>query len=438
MSPVLYLSFRNFFRHNSRYIIILYSLITVTVVFVIQFAVMSGLRQSVLSKTSRYFAGDVVIQAYRFTNGNGARILMPDLSELYQSTEADKRIETWAQRTLYLSTPRIFFNGSSVKQRRIIGAEWGSEAHVLREMSFVDGTVPEEDDRNGILISTAVSELLGARTGDQVLLKGARGNNQQNTRLFIVRGIFDEGSFFGYASYVPRQALNEFLGYSDHVANEVGVFLNRPHSKGARETFAQDIREKLEAETAYTVFPVLNSQTERDQYLRGKTDKDGIFLAVLTVDAQASEITELLRALIIIAVSIISIFGILIAIGVSNAFSTIVYERRTEIGMLRALGMLPGRVVGLFLGEIIFLVIIGCTIGIVLGIMILYIAGSLIDVSHSAFMSLFLQNGKIPWHISVGAVLGIFALSFGACLFGGLQAVYKTSTISPVEALRQE
>lgn len=80
--PVLYLSFRNYFRHISRYALILCSLIMVTMVMITFLAVTAGVRASVLSKTSRYFAGDITVQAFEL-NKNGrfdrflSRLLLP-------------------------------------------------------------------------------------------------------------------------------------------------------------------------------------------------------------------------------------------------------------------------------------------------------------------------------------------------------------------------
>lgn len=249
--PVLYLSFRNYFRHISRYALILCSLIIVTMVMITFLAVTAGVRASVLSKTSRYFAGDITVQAFELNkSGIFERVSIPPSPAFDNFQQWKDQVKIRSRRSVYLRNPQwaeLFFNGNYIYQRRVIGVDWGAEEQVIRGMSLDAGTIPPGDDMDGILISTSVAENLGVKVGDQVLLAGFTAvERQRNTRMFIVRGIFNEGSVFEYACYIHREAVNDLFGLPRGYANEAGIFLNGSNSRRTRDDFLLELRRELE------------------------------------------------------------------------------------------------------------------------------------------------------------------------------------------------
>lgn len=115
-----------------------------------------------------------------------------------------------------------------------------------------------------------------------------------------------------------------------------------------------------------------------------------------------------------------------------NTVATGVVRRRTEIGILRSLGLTPRQVQGLFLGEALLLGTIGLLLGIVLGVAL---ASQLVGLaSHnltSLYILLSIQHIFVsPWSIAAAVVLAL-----GAVLLATWHPAWEASQVRPVEAL---
>ncbi len=110
-------------------------------------------------------------------------------------------------------------------------------------------------------------------------------------------------------------------------------------------------------------------------------------------------------------------------IGVMNIMLVSVIERRKEIGIRMAVGATQRNIAMMFLIEAIVLTSFGGLSGIVIGILISFIAAK---VSHWQFY-LFLMPPLIGFIVS--ALVGIFS---------GFYPAYKASQLSPIETLRSE
>lgn len=110
-------------------------------------------------------------------------------------------------------------------------------------------------------------------------------------------------------------------------------------------------------------------------------------------------------------------------IGIMNMMLVSVTERTKEIGLRKALGAEPMRIQMQFLIESIFLSMIGGLVGVVLGLLISYVAAALIG------MEFVIQPGAIILGVGFSAAIGI--------IFGWAPAK-KASELNPIDALRSE
>lgn len=108
-------------------------------------------------------------------------------------------------------------------------------------------------------------------------------------------------------------------------------------------------------------------------------------------------------------------------IGIMNMMLVSVTERKTEIGLRKALGATPGIIQLQFIIESIFLSIFGGIIGLLLGALIAYVAAYFIGTSFSIAMS------TIYIALGFSAAVGI--------IFGYMPA-RKASRLNPIDALR--
>ncbi len=139
---------------------------------------------------------------------------------------------------------------------------------------------------------------------------------------------------------------------------------------------------------------------------------------VLTPDERAEQASGLLSAfrLNLTALSLISL-----AVGVflihSSLQATLV-RRRSELGVLRALGATRAQVIGLILGEVALIGAVGTAIGLPLGF---WVARANIHVVSGTLTSLYLLQAietlqVPPWIIAVGCVVGLGSAFLGASL----------------------
>lgn len=116
-------------------------------------------------------------------------------------------------------------------------------------------------------------------------------------------------------------------------------------------------------------------------------------------------------------------------IGISNIMLIIVKERTKEIGVKRALGAVPGQIIGQILIESVFLTALSGYFGLVLGIVLLEGLNSAIGESGEMF-----SNPTVDFGIAIKA---LSVLIVGGAL-AGLIPARKAVSIKPVEALRAE
>ncbi len=114
-------------------------------------------------------------------------------------------------------------------------------------------------------------------------------------------------------------------------------------------------------------------------------------------------------------------------VGVSNIMLIIVKERTKEIGIRKALGALPGSIIGMILQESIFITAIAGFLGLFFGVGLLEVVGPEID---SDFI-------KFPQVDFVTAISTVIILIVAGALAGYIPA-RRAANIRPIEALRDE
>ncbi len=139
---------------------------------------------------------------------------------------------------------------------------------------------------------------------------------------------------------------------------------------------------------------------------------------VLTPDERAEEAAGLLAAfrLNLTALSMISL-----AVGVfliHGALQATLLRRRTELGVLRAIGATRRQVIGLVMGEVIVIGLLGTVLGLPIGIAA---ARANIDVVSGTLTNLYLLQAveqlRVPaWVIAVGVGVGLGSALLGATL----------------------
>lgn len=229
-----------------------------------------------------------------------------------------------------------------------------------------------------------------------------------NGYTYTVVGLTDDGSDDDNSSF------NSF-GQSSGSAGTVII----PYRNALRMTSSGNITslEVYVSDTQYSdavtaaVENILSESFSNDSDSYNVTNMDSLI--------QSMETTE--NMLMAMLGGIASISLLVGGIGIMNMMLVSVSERTKEIGLRKALGAEPSRIQMQFLLESIFLSLTGGFVGVILGLIISYVASTLMSTTFEIQMSAILLG------VGFSAAIGI--------IFGWVPA-RRASRLNPIDALR--
>lgn len=425
----IFLSIRSLYFQRKRYLFIALAMLLGYVLITLVAGVAYGSLESVKIKAGRYFSGNTSITGYTYARANIAnpRQIIDSL------LSSPLPIRTIASRTSYNNNDAtLFFNGETIRQRKLIGVDFAMEGPEFAGLTFTKGswaTLASETGSNSILISKSAANILGCAVGDDLMLYLTTDTGQYNTARLIVRGIFNETSLFGYVAYMRRVDLNRLLLRNSDAATDIAVYANEGINV---ERFTENVRQELAKN--YKVFPRLNSREERDKELaKGLNVEETI--AVLSQNAQLAQIKQFIDALLVITYFTLAIFIVIVMVGILNTYRVLIYERRKEIGTLRALGMGRGQVRLFFLIEAAFLSLISSFIGLIVGFLMLWLLTQL-DLTFIPAAGMFLEGGHLRFSLDPRIAGANIAIMLCATVLAVWGPSGRASHVEPAEAMR--
>lgn len=229
-----------------------------------------------------------------------------------------------------------------------------------------------------------------------------------NGYTYTVVGLTDDGSDDDNSSF------NSFGQSSSNAGTVIIPYRNalRMTSSGnitSLEVYVSDTRYS-DAVTA-AVENILSESFSNDSDSYNVTNMDSLI--------QSMETTE--NMLMAMLGGIASISLLVGGIGIMNMMLVSVSERTKEIGLRKALGAEPSRIQMQFLLESIFLSLTGGFVGVILGLIISYVASTLMSTTFE------IQISAILLGVGFSAAIGI--------IFGWVPA-RRASRLNPIDALR--
>ncbi len=216
----------------------------------------------------------------------------------------------------------------------IVGIDPEKDKEVFKLYEYAD----EELTEDGIWIGTVIAKRFEVDTGDVVFLTFRGAEGQIVSKEFVIKGILDAPSFAvnNIHAFVHLKTLNEignFKGEITEIPLKTDNFLKTFHYKSALEEKLSNVK-------------ITTWQEEGKDYLS---------------ISQGKRAAQYLLLVFIILIGII---------GTTNTLMIAVYERLSEIGTLKSLGMDDKEVMKLFLTEGFFIGLLGSIGGIILGVII--------------------------------------------------------------------
>jgi hypothetical protein len=291
------------------------------------------------------------------------------------------------KRTILMSYDRLYFNGNALNLKYTTGIDWDNERDFLASLNWRDGVYDAPTD-DTIYISAPIAARLGAVRGDSLIMEVLTRYDQKNTGNFIIGGIIEDYSLFGfYKIYASRKILNRLAEFGDEDASHVGIFVPPNDREGsAREAVYQELKQWI------SISP---PPANRDEWEAMRDENwDGIRVFPLTVAVYLSEVSQILEALNILTYFLYFLMLLIILVSAIVTYRLILHERTRELGTMRAIGF-KDRDIRLVL---IFETVMLATVSIIAGLVLSMIAnGALARLSFTWIPSfeIFMKNGRL-------------------------------------------
>jgi putative ABC transport system permease protein len=263
---------------------------------------------------------------------------------------------------------------------------WVGGSLLFRGIHILEGRSLRPDDQRAVLLGRVLALNLGKKVGDRLDVAGEP---------FEIVGVFESESLFENGALImPLATLQKMMGREGQVTG----FVIRATSSDAG--FLDELRRWIEA-----TIPGVAATPARDY---------------VVADTQIRLAKAMAWSTAVIAL-------ILGAVGMLNTMLMSIFERTSEIGLLRAVGWRRRRVLGLVLGEALVIALSGTLLGGVLAALGLRV----LTLSPTA-------RGFIDPNLPL-EVLGIaLIMGVGLSLLGGLYPAARAAALEPTEALRHE
>jgi putative ABC transport system permease protein len=232
-----------------------------------------------------------------------------------------------------------------------------SRALAAKEIVCSQGkTATLEKDKNSILVSESAAKNLAVKTGDKVTWSYApKYAKDPVTRELAVAGVFkDLEGFAADTAFAP-----DTLFYETY-------YWNLP-----KDTAIAPAKSALTSAllTEWELLPrTADTMAYTKKFQKVMREKwDGTKVDVSTMYEMASMAIDLQTGLNTVSYIAVIIFFVVIVIGVMNTMRMTIRERTREIGTNRAIGMQRQDVRSVFVLEVLYLSILACVVGIILG-----------------------------------------------------------------------
>ena len=268
-----------------------------------------------------------------------------------------------------------------------------------------------EDQSAWVVASERAAAALGASLGARLMLRTRDGDGRTRWRSGQLVGLLRDTAW-------PAELPELLLPYFAAQQVDAPTLNARAHELALRPR------------TAFSPTQLAESATARMRPLVRTWPEIAPALARIVLLQEA--ITALVLAIV---------FGVA-AVTVTNTMLMAVFERTRELGVLRSLGMGPGRVFGLIVLEVAFVALLAALLGGALGLGLgAYLAEHGLDLS--AYTSGFSYEGILispVWKavLTVKSVILPVAMMAFICLCAALLPAWRAVRLRPVEALRQE
>ncbi len=299
-----------------------------------------------------------------------------------------------------------------------------SKKSIFQKVKVLEGDEKEYKSKSGVLISQGLKTSLGLKIGDKIPFSYKSKFYGTINEELKISGIFKEdGKFTKDIILVNGERVYKLF-------NE-----NIPSEKEEYFTKDDEFYSSLAPEYKLLDRAADSEKGEKISRLERVYKSDRSKVKVSTMYETASQILKIEFALKVITWVVVSILFFIILIGVVNTLRMTVKERTREIGTLRAIGMQAKDVKNSFILESMYLTVLACIGGAIVGWLISFGLGQ-ITFEGSNPLSFVLKEKKIFFKFSFIETLGQGLVLVIITIITAYFPSKKASKIKPSEALR--
>jgi putative ABC transport system permease protein len=347
------LSWRNLWRNPRGTLLTALALALGLALLLISLGLLDGGHEQAIAGGVRFGPGHVVIQAKGFQDTGSQELLIPAvvvsaIGQFLQTAPMKRVLLGVSPRLLATGLLSSAANSAGVSIVGVIPRE--ERAVSLLPQRIVAGAYLSDDKPSGVVIGADLAAKLEVKTGSKVVLmtqairspgaeaKDATGGQMQST-LLKVDGIFRTGipAVDAGVIHLPLTVAQTLLGIPDNQVTQVALFLRQ---EGDSLMVARSLRKQL-AENPVEVLTWRESMPMLAQ--------------ILGLDHAFNYIMN-------------GVVLTMVGLGILNTILMRVLERRYECGVCKALGLRPGQLAMMIIGESLVLTAISLAFGLALGL----------------------------------------------------------------------
>lgn len=335
------------------------------------------------------------------------------LQSLVEDLDAVVSAAPYIDRQVMISTP-VTVSGALVQ-----GIIPGEEAEVTELGELLSGTQLDSlaPGEWNIILGDAMAKNLGVSIGDKVTVITPETRSTGLSQLPTIKQFNLAGTF-----HAGMYQLDNGLGII-HLADAQKLFRMGSDVTAVRLEFTEMLDAPQLARQVSMELPheyvVTDWTAQHANYFRAvKFEKTAMFIILF----------------LIVMVAAFNIISTLVMV---------VQDKRTDIAILRTLGMRPGTVMRIFIVQGITIGIIGVSLGLLLGLPIAYNVGPIVSWLEQLFGSQILDPtlynlSELPSDVKPREVITICVAAFALSVLATLYPAWSASRTQPAEALRYE
>ena len=401
---LLLLAYRNIWRNPRRSLITLFAITMGVWSSAMLSTLARGISWGMADDAIRNLTGHIQITAPEYLSDPVIDHSLDPSGPLLLSALASGEVVRWS--------PRIRLPGVVMSERESFAVTLvGIDPERERGLSFIgegvqEGTFLANADDTGIVIGERLRDLLHTEIGRKIAVLSEGSDNTLKEQGYRIRGTFSAKLQSTEQSYVflGLKTLQEMLKLGGEVSEISLLVRDKEHISSE----VSRIRQSAEG-------LVVSPWTALQPFIVALLDIQSKFISFWFV-------------IVFVAVS----FGIV------NTLLMAIMERTREIGLLQALGMRPGAIVGQIIFESFFLVLFGAIAGNLIATLTVYLLSGGVDIGVFAKGAEYVGASRIVYPVVI--LEDWIRVNVIVAVMGILSSVYpawRAGKLRPVEALQR-